>query len=129
MTKISSTIDKIQIKLKVKRLTEKAWLIKKDYAKLESNVIDENNNNPASHFIIYRLGYYQNNQCDSSRCHQTDHCESYRSEIASIPASQLLNGSFTYIDSPLDQNKEYIYIITAVSEDGEILAYSNLVTI
>lgn len=88
------------------RETQKVWIITKYYGEVTFTV-ENIGAAPVSRVVIYRKVNDENYQ---------PHLE--------IPADQLQNGSYTYIDKYLDPEVQYIYHITAFDSAGVIMGKS-----
>ncbi|MCK5058702.1 MAG: SBBP repeat-containing protein, partial [Candidatus Aminicenantes bacterium] len=105
------TAYEINLSLNVSRETESAWIIKRQYGKIELEV-----NNPSgiavAKYVIYRKETAGN----------------YAS-IEEIPGSQLQGSTYLYYDKYLDKGKSYMYKFSAVDAQGVTIATSNEKTI
>ncbi|MCU0236804.1 MAG: S8 family serine peptidase [Acidobacteria bacterium] len=93
----------------VSRSQASAWVIEKDYAKVDFTV-EKDPAAPISGetYVVYRKsagGSYQS--------------------VQEIAAGEIQNGAFTYFDKYLERGTGYTYVIQARSAQGEVLALSN----
>jgi subtilisin family serine protease len=104
-----SLAQSLVLSMTVSRRQANAWVLAKDYAEVYFSV-EKDPGSPISGetYVIYRKtlsGTYQS--------------------IKEIAASELQNGAFTYYDKYLDRNVGYVYVIQALSAQGEVIALSN----
>jgi hypothetical protein len=102
---------RVQVNLSAMRKTEKAWIIKKDYAE-----------------ILVTLPDY--GVADVSRMHILRSIENGSFEIVKdILAGDLQNNTFQFIDKYLDSNKSYTYKVIVIDSNWQPIGESNLTTI
>lgn len=106
---IELNISSLQIQLQLSREQDKAWIIVKDYVKIEATV-NNPDSIPISKFIIYRKAKGEEFLA-----------------IAEIPAAQ--GNSITYDDQDIDKNKQYTYKVVALDENGLMVGASEEKTI
>jgi hypothetical protein len=97
---IKATISSMTMQLQLERKTERAWIIGKEYVKIDA-IVENPGSIPISKYIIYRKwasGEY--------------------APINEVPASDVQGNSFTYNDQGIENNKTYTYRIEAVDENG-----------
>ncbi|MCK5058792.1 MAG: SBBP repeat-containing protein, partial [Candidatus Aminicenantes bacterium] len=104
------TTDEIMVKtqnviltLSVERKQERAWLIRREYAKIDLNV-----NNPGSlvvkKYVVYRKE--SGSECQS---------------LKEIPGAELTGGSYSFNDTYLEKDKTYYYKTIAFDSSGDII--------
>jgi hypothetical protein len=92
--------------LQASRHTEKAWIIRRQYGKIEITV-DNPDAIPIAKYIIYRKA--------DDGAYQT---------IKEISSSEVQSGTYIYIDKFLENEKTYTYKAIAMNNEGVIVAIS-----
>ena len=108
---ISVTVQNINLSIKASRCEERAWLVRRQYGKIELSVGDIGSVT-ISKYIIYRKeagGTYN--------------------IVKEIEGSEALGGTFVYYDKYLEGIKTYLYRAVALGTNGQILASSNEETV
>ncbi len=101
----------IVLSLQAVRKIEKAWLIGRQYGKLEL-IVENPGDIPIAKYVIYRKEPGVNFQV-----------------LNEIPGSQLQDGIYLYYDKYLDKDKLYTYKFTALGSTGVTIAASDEKTI
>lgn len=96
------------INLNATRETEKAWLIKKDYAIITFE-IENLQDVPVSKVLIYRKKIDENS-----------------SILCEITQENFQEGHYTYYDKYIEENQTYIYRAVACDSSGYIIGKSNI---
>jgi hypothetical protein len=104
---IEIDVQNLVLSLEVTKATESAWLIKKQYVKIELR-IENKASIPVDKYIIYRK--------EGSGTYQS---------IKEVPSSELPHGVYTYSDLVAGNNKTYTYKVSALAASGTIIATSN----
>ncbi len=108
---VAKLIVQIILQLQAQRLEERAWIIRKQYGKIQLT-IDNPGDVPVAKYVIYRSvaggGYMI---------------------IKEIMPSEIQGDQYTYLDEFLEKNKTYTYRVEALDASGLVLAISNEVTI
>ncbi len=107
--RIDVIVANISLSLSALRKTERAWIIARDYSRLDILVA-----NPAgaAGFVIYRKTGSGNYQV-----------------IKQFGPAELVDGSYTFNDQFLDKQQSYTYRVEAVDAVGVVMGRSNEVTI
>jgi hypothetical protein len=107
--RIDVIVANISLSLSALRKTERAWIIARDYSRLDILVA-----NPAgaAGFVIYRKTGSGNYQV-----------------IKQFGPAELVDGSYTFNDQFLDKQQSYTYRVEAVDAAGMVMGVSNEVTI
>ena len=108
---ISVTVQNINLSIKASRGEERAWLVRRQYGKIELSVGDIGSVT-ISKYVIYRKeagGTYN--------------------IVKEIEGSEALGGTFVYYDKYLEGIKTYLYRAVALGTNGQILASSHEETV
>jgi hypothetical protein len=108
---ISVTVRNITISLQASRHEERAWIVLKQYGKIDVTTVNIGSMT-VPRYIVYRReggGVF--------------------SSLTEIQGSEAVNGSFTYYDKYLDQNRSYTYRVEALDSNGNVIAVSQEITI
>jgi hypothetical protein len=89
--------------LSVERKQERAWLIRREYAKIDLNV-----NNPGS-LVVSK---YIISRRDSGGAYQP---------VKEIPGAEITGGSYSFNDTYLEKDKVYYYKAEAFDSSGDII--------
>ncbi len=103
---ITLTISSVKLHLQLERKTDKAWIIEKEYVKIDTT-IENPGAVPIFKYVILRkapAGQF--------------------TIIGEVPASQLQGDSFNYNDTDIEQNKQYTYRVEALDENGIVVGAS-----
>ncbi|MCK5057230.1 MAG: hypothetical protein KAT34_11280 [Candidatus Aminicenantes bacterium] len=103
---ITLTISSVKLHLQLERKTDKAWIIEKEYVKIDAT-IENPDSIPIVKYVIFRkapAGEF--------------------TIIGEVPASQVQGASFTYNDTDIEQNKQYTYKVEALDENGIVVGAS-----
>ncbi len=101
----------IVLSLRASRETERAWLIRRQYGKVDLTVENEGNL-PVSKYVVYRKESGENFL-----------------PLIEISGSQFQGPTYSYVDKYLDKDKSYTYKFSAVDANGITIAGSNEKTI
>jgi len=107
---ITVTLQNILLNLQTSRVTEKAWIVKKDFGRLQFSA-DNRGAVPIGKFVVYRKegnGGFQK-----------------IGEINPVSGSS----NYTYNDGTIQPNLTYTYKIEVVDVNGKVVAVSNEATI
>jgi len=108
---ISVTVRNINLSIQASRGEERAWLVRRQYGKIEL-LAGDIGSATVSKYIIYRKeagGTYN--------------------IIKEIEGSEALEGMFVYYDRYLERTKTYVYRAVVLGTNGQILASSNEETV
>jgi hypothetical protein len=108
---ITLTISSVKLHLQLERKTDKAWIIEKEYVKIDTTI-----ENPGA-VPIFKYVILRKAQAGQFTI------------IGEVPASQVQGDSFTYNDTDIEQNKQYTYRVEALDENGIVVGASEEKTI
>jgi hypothetical protein len=103
---INVNVVKLNVSLSATREIEQAWIIRKEYAKLEINV-ENTDLIPVSKYVIYRKEAGQ----------------SY-STLVEIPGSEIQDGLYTFYDINIEKDVIYTYRVAALDATDTVIGLS-----
>jgi hypothetical protein len=103
---IELTASSIRLHLQLERNQEKAWIIAKQYVKIDTTV-ENPESIPIAKYVIYRKASGEEFLA-----------------IGEIAATQIKDNAFTFYDKTVEKNKQYTYKIEALDENGIVIGAS-----
>jgi hypothetical protein len=103
---IELIISSLTLDLQLERFQDTAWIISKEYVKIEA-VVENPESIPISKYVIYRKapgGEFL--------------------AIGEVPGSEVQGSTVTYTDQDVEKNKTYTYKVAALAENGSVIAAS-----
>lgn len=111
MDQITVNLQNVMLSLSGQRMEDRAWIIRKEFVRLNLTAVSSGNAPVAKYVITRRSG------------------SGAEEQIASINASELQNGAYEYNDLTLPSNSSCTYRVLALTAADMVVGQSNQVSL